>query len=46
VFDGKCVRVDGLDYWVYAVLDVDGSRVLSMRIYSSKYSYHQQFIDV
>jgi transposase-like protein len=35
-----CVKVNGLEYWAYAALDVDRNEILSMRVYPSKYSYH------
>jgi len=31
-----CVKVNGLEYWVYATLDVDGNEMLSMRVYPSR----------
>jgi putative transposase len=34
--DEACVRVNGLEYWVYAALDVDGNEILSMRVYPSR----------
>jgi len=27
------VLINGLEYWVYAAVDVDGGEVLSMRVY-------------
>ena len=42
--DEACVNVNGLEYWVYAALDVDRNEVYEGL--SSKYSYHKQFIDV
>jgi len=30
------VLINGLDYWVYAVVDVDRNEVLSMRVYPSR----------
>jgi hypothetical protein len=42
--DETCVKVNGLEYWVYAALDVDRNEIYESS--SSKYSYHQQFIDV
>jgi transposase-like protein len=41
--DETCVKVNGLEYWVYAALDVDRNEIYECL--SSKYSYHQQFID-
>jgi transposase-like protein len=41
--DETCVKVNGLEYWVYAALDVDRNEIYEGL--SSKYSYHQQFID-
>ena len=41
--DEMCVKVNGLEYWVYAALDVDRNEIYEGL--SSKYSYHQQFID-
>jgi len=29
--DETCVKVNGLEYWVYAAIDVDRNEVLSMR---------------
>ena len=44
--DETCVKVNGLDYWVYAVLDVDRNEVLSMRVYPSRNILTtKQFID-
>jgi transposase-like protein len=40
--DETCVKVNGLEYWVYAALDVDRNEIYDGL--SSKYSY-QQFID-
>ena len=34
--DETCVKVNGLEYWVYAALDVDGNEILSMRVYPSR----------
>jgi len=34
--DETCVKVNGLEYWVYAALDVDRNEILSMRVYPSK----------
>jgi putative transposase len=34
--DETCVKVNGLEYWIYAAIDVDGNEVLSMRVYSSR----------
>jgi putative transposase len=34
--DETCVKVNGLEYWVYAAIDVDRSEVLSMRVFSSR----------
>jgi len=34
--DETCVRVNGLEYWVYVAVDVDGGEVLSMRVYPSR----------
>jgi putative transposase len=31
-----CVKVNGLEYWVYAALDVDRNEILSMRVYPSR----------
>ena len=28
--------INGLEYWVYAVLDVDRNEILSMRVYPSR----------
>jgi transposase-like protein len=32
--DETCVKVNGLEYWVYAAIDVDRNEVLSMRVLS------------
>jgi len=29
--DETCVKVNGLEYWVYAALDVDRNEIISMR---------------
>jgi transposase-like protein len=42
--DETCVKVNGLEYWVYAVLDVDRNEIYD-GLSTEKYSYHQQFID-
>jgi putative transposase len=34
--DETCVKVNGLEYWVYAALDADGNEILSMRVYPSR----------
>jgi putative transposase len=34
--DEACVKVNGLEYWVYAALDADGNEILSMRVYPSR----------
>jgi putative transposase len=34
--DETCVKVNGLEYWVYAAIDVDKNEVLSMRVFSSR----------
>jgi putative transposase len=34
--DETCVKVNGLEYWVYAVIDVDRNEVLSMRVFPSR----------
>jgi transposase-like protein len=34
--DGTCVKVNGLECWVYAAIDVDGNEILSMEVYPSK----------
>ena len=34
--DETCVKVNGLEYWVYAALDVDRNEILSMRVYPSR----------
>jgi transposase-like protein len=43
--DETCVKVNGLEYWVYAALDVDRNEIYE-GLPIKKYSYHQQFIDV
>jgi putative transposase len=30
------VKVNGLEYWVYAAIDVDGNEILSMRVFPSR----------
>jgi len=32
--DETCVKVNGLEYWVYAALDIDRNEILSMRVYN------------
>lgn len=34
--DETCVKVNGLEYWVYAAIDVDRNEILSMRVFSSR----------
>jgi len=34
--DETCVKVNGLEYWVYAAIDVDRNEILSMRVYPSR----------
>jgi len=34
--DETCVKVNGLEYWVYAAVDVDRNEILSMRVYPSR----------
>jgi putative transposase len=34
--DETCVKVNGLEYWVYAAIDVDKNEVLSMRVFPSR----------
>jgi putative transposase len=34
--DETCVKVNGLEYWVYAAMDVDRDEVPSMRVFSSR----------
>jgi hypothetical protein len=36
VLDETCAKINGLEYWVYAALDVDRNEILSMRVYSSE----------
>jgi putative transposase len=44
--DETCVKVNGLEYWVYAALDVDRNEILSMRVYPSRNILTtKQFID-
>jgi len=33
--DETCVKVNGLEYWVYAALNVDRNEIISMRVYPS-----------
>jgi putative transposase len=43
--DETCVKVNGLEYWVYAALDVDGNKIISMRVYPSRNALaSEQFI--
>jgi putative transposase len=43
--DETCVKVNGLEYWVYAALDVDRNEILSMRVYPSRNALaSEQFI--
>jgi len=34
--DETCVKVNGLEYWVYAAIDVDRNEILSMRVFPSR----------
>jgi len=34
--DEACVKVDGLEYWVYAAMDVDRDEMLTMRVFPSR----------
>jgi len=34
--DETCVKVNGLEYWVYAAIDVDRNGILSMRVFPSR----------
>jgi putative transposase len=34
--DETCVKVNGLEYWVYAAIDVDRNEVLCMRVFPSR----------
>ena len=34
--DENAVKVNGLEYWVYAAVGVDGNQVLSMKVYPSR----------
>jgi putative transposase len=34
--DETCVKVNGLEYWVYASIDVDRNEILSMRVFPSR----------
>jgi len=34
--DETCVKVNGLEYWVYAAMDVDRDEVLCMRVFPSR----------
>jgi transposase-like protein len=34
--DEACVKVDGLEYWAYAAIDVDGNEILSMSFFPSR----------
>jgi putative transposase len=34
--DETCVKVNGLEYWVYAAIDVDRNEVLTMRVFPSR----------
>jgi len=42
--DETCVKVNGLEYWVYAAVDVDRNEVLSMRVYHQNNLTTKQFI--
>ena len=43
--DETCVKVNGLEYWVYAAIDVDRNEILSMRVYPSRNTLaSEQFI--
>ena len=43
--DETCVKVNGLEYWVYAALDVDRNEIISMRVYPSRNALaSEQFI--
>ena len=44
--DETCVKVNGLEYWVYAAIDVDRNEILSMRVYPSRNALAaEQFIN-
>jgi putative transposase len=34
--DEKCVKVNGLEYWVYVAVDVDKNEIISMRAFPYK----------
>jgi len=34
--DETCVKFNGLEYWVYAAIDIDGNEILSMKVYPSR----------
>jgi transposase-like protein len=34
--DETYVKVNGLEYWVYAAIDVGGNEILSMKVYPSR----------
>jgi transposase-like protein len=34
--DETCVKVNGLEYWVYVAMDIDGNDVLCMGVFSSR----------
>jgi putative transposase len=34
--DETCVKVNGLEYWVYAAIDVDRNEILPMRVFPSR----------
>jgi len=36
--DETCVKANGLEYWVYAAIDVDRNEIISMRVYPSRNS--------
>ncbi|MGB9727791.1 MAG: DDE-type integrase/transposase/recombinase [Nitrososphaeria archaeon] len=34
--DETCVKVNGLEYYVYAAIDVDRNEIVSMKVYRSR----------
>jgi putative transposase len=34
--DETCIKVNGLEYWVYAAIDIDRNEILSMEVYPSR----------
>jgi len=43
--DETCIKVNGLEYWVYAALDVDRNEIISMRVYPSRNAFFKQALE-